>query len=590
MVAIGQFTENLLNRQIREFVKPRVKAAGVLSNILYHGWEKTVSDRRFASMQAANTRLRKTDERLKWGGFNLGNFSREDITNYCERRANNTRELMPKFPYHLPAGEVAARLISTARFEQHKIFFELPDDDFAAMMQLLGLYERACDPKWWRRKLRQAQKRVVEEIARDYDLVHKKAGGYVSSISLYHQRKQNRLNREMLQNCEAINQHGEVYTLAELQDLSVSNPEIRRAELMSRIRGFELMAEQQKHVAVFWTLTCPSKFHSHYANGVRNDKYNGATVRDAQNYLVRLWAGFRSWMHRNGIHGFGFRVAEPHHDGCPHWHILFFGNKSDLEKATKELAARALEVDGSESGAIKNRFKTEWIRTGVTKDGRKLSAAGYIAKYISKSIDGFSLGETSSIDMDGQRFEMGQDAENGAERVVAWARTHGIRQFQQIGGACVSVWREIRKLHGTCPDDEAAEIVAAVEEKMSVDAAVAWAVFNFLNGAGRDQRLKLWRDDLKPEHHNITFIESHQKENCGPLEYPVEQVKVSSFEKYGAIFRNQYGEAVKKIKGLILDGSKTFVTRVNEWVINYKNEVRGALAQAAAPPNLDLCQ
>jgi hypothetical protein len=562
-----------IKKEVKTWVEPRIKPAGVLSDMLWADWEKTVKATKFKSVTEANDRLRRAHECLTWGGFNLGNYDIEAAKKYCDDRATNTRGILKEFPFDKSRSEVEKIITNVAQLKEHGMQLKNIKDPLGALDYLTGMYERVCNPEWWLGKLKRAQKKAIESVARDYGMVNKYRGAYVSDLSLNMRKKESAKNKRLLEDLWAINEHGECYTLAEMQAASVSNPDIRRAELMSRIRGFEIMAEQQKHCAVFWTMTCPSRFHKFSVDGRRNKKNNGENIKDAQNYLNSLWAAFRSWCSRNGINFYGFRVAEPNHDGCPHWHILAFGDEKGLKAATRELGERALRVDGGEAGAKKHRFTTKWLHSGETKDGRKLSAAGYIAKYIAKSIDGFAGEGDTSLGEDGKRIDMGQDSATGAERVVGWSRSNGIRQFQQIGGAYVSVWREIRKLRGHCEDDDALEIVEAVEEKMQVDAAVAWAVFNYMNGAGKNQRLKLWRDDLRPDTHNIVFEKWVVKETSSPLDFPLKKVYQSLFGQYGNFFRNKYGERVSKIKGLMLDGLKPVVTRFCEWRIMKKSEV-----------------
>lgn len=90
----------------------------------------------------------------------------------------------------------------------------------------------------------------------------------------------------------------------------------------------------------------------------------------------------------------------------------------------------ALAEDGNEKGAAKYRCDFKLI------DPKKGSATGYLVKYVSKNIDGEGL----------YVGVYGEDPITAAQRVDAWSSYWCIRQFQQVGGPPVSVYRELRRL------------------------------------------------------------------------------------------------------------------------------------------------
>lgn len=302
---------------------------------------------------------------------------------------------------------------------------------------------RMTDGQWWRRKLRQAQARALEGEAIGLGYVHKRAEIYASNATVERRGQQKARNAAALEGTDAINLNtGEIYTLAELAAKSVSVPVIRRGELMTRIAGFEAIATGMDHAAEFVTLTTPSRFHpkKQASNGkiLDNPKYTGETPREAQKYLGKVWARCRAKLLRYGVAFYGFRIAEPHHDGTPHWHGLFFmprwlRNGVAMVPRFRAIVRRYfLREDASEQGAKANRVKF------VAIDAAKGTAAGYIAKYVSKNIDGYQV----QGDLEGENLS----AITGSQRVEAWAATWGIRQFQQIGGPPVGVWRELRRM------------------------------------------------------------------------------------------------------------------------------------------------
>lgn len=311
---------------------------------------------------------------------------------------------------------------------------------------ILSVMVRLLSAKWWEKRVNRCWDRLQEHIAILLGKVRKGVSAYVSNDTMKVVRERKRAMMRWLAESEVMNgQHDLVISMKDCWEASVSNPVNRRNEMMTRMRGFEDYAEQQGHVGVFFTWTAPSRFHAWKTSGngktVDNDKYDGTTPRETCSYLAKLWSLTRAALKRNGTPVYGFRVCEPHHDGTPHWHMLLFMRPSDRNKVISTLQHYALHDDKAELERkpvaapaftdITPRFDWKMI------DPTKGDATGYLAKYIAKNIDGAYVGDDE---------EANTPADQGALHACAWASWWGIRTFQQIGGAPVGVWRELRRI------------------------------------------------------------------------------------------------------------------------------------------------
>ncbi|EMW0821564.1 replication endonuclease [Klebsiella pneumoniae] len=369
-------------------------------------------------------------KRLKRLAYRLANLMKSEFMREFDCRYEKTAdvEFSTIYAYGAIASKASSLNIAIPGWKQYC-------DEALTAEDALRVIARLQTEKWWLGKLRKIHDRWREHLLIATSYVSKVASPYCSEPCLREWIAQKKANFEYLQAMELEDQDtGERTSLLDKVMGSVSNPKIARHELMVRMRGFEDMANEMGLVGMFYTLTAPSRYHAtHVHSGKRNDKYCNASPRKTQKYLCNVWSRVRAKWGREGIRTFGFRVAEPHHDGTPHWHLLLFLRPEEVELATDIFHEYALQVDGSEPGAAQYRFTAKPI------DEEFGSATGYIAKYISKNIDGYG--------MDGEfDHESGKPVKEMAKRVRAWASRWSIRQFQQIGGAPVSTWRELRRL------------------------------------------------------------------------------------------------------------------------------------------------
>lgn len=306
-----------------------------------------------------------------------------------------------------------------------------------------GSLARMLCADWWYRKLWQMRCEWREEQLRAVCLVNKKASPYVSYEAVIHKREQRRKSLEFFQSHVLVNADGDTLDMEDVVNASSSNPAHRRNEMMACVKGLELIAEMRGDCAVFYTITCPSRFHATLNNGRPNPKWTSETVRQSSDYLVDTFAAFRKAMHKAGLRWYGVRVAEPHHDGTVHWHLLCFMRKKDRKSITALLRKFAIREDREELGNNTGpRFKSELINP------RKGTPTSYIAKYISKNIDGRGLAKEISK-------ETGKSLRDSAEHVSAWASLHRVQQFRFFGIPGRQAYRELRLLAGQAARQQA---------------------------------------------------------------------------------------------------------------------------------------
>lgn len=460
-----------------------MEAATALGDVsVFHG---IMAQHSFDSAMARESEPPSADEREWQSGAKL--FSRE----IWELRRRVTGMAKPVFDrasacVDAMRGHIAARDLYNARW-----YPRLDDTLFWRAVDLVGRMAggvimprpdkaswgwgawcaRVTDPRWWVRKIAVADARRAERRRIQAGDVRRGKELYCSDAAVHRWRQSKAAALDYAEQCVVFNDDADVLMLADLAARSLSNPANRRAEMFTRIRGMEEFAAEQGDVAVFVTITCPSRMHP------ASERYDGTTPKQASDYLCGQWARARAALARGAksrpaVDVYGMRIAEPHHDGCPHWHALFWLKPDHLGVFRDLMTRYAMQVDGAEPGAATHRITFEEI------DPERGSAVGYIAKYIAKNIDGRKQnGGTIGDAVDSDGLSDG-DAIATAERVLAWASLWGIRQFQQVGGERIGPYRELRRVDGSVEDG------ALEKARQAADAGDYRAYLDAARGAG----------------------------------------------------------------------------------------------------------
>jgi hypothetical protein len=341
--------------------------------------------------------------------------------------------------------------------------------------QAYSMMVRLMDESFWRRAIGRIVVAAFENARRAAGMVSPHTSPYASiSACEWLTIRQDR-QREWIELMAIESENGDTVDLQTVVDSSQSNPANRRHELMTRIAGCQEYAESNNHIAVFITLTAPSRFHRLKKRGkywIENSNFDSSAPKDAHAWLSKGWELFRAWADYRNLTYYGMRVVEPHQDGTPHWHGVFFMPLEQVKAFIGGLQAYQFREkqdlffeDGTpKTKAMKARFDAKFI------DKDSGGAVAYLAKYISKNVDGHAL--EGLTDTDNKRAKLQDTVKN----VTAWSRTFCFRQFQFQRTPPVTIWRELRRI------DEEQEFCLFEKARRAADNGFFSAYMDYMGG------------------------------------------------------------------------------------------------------------
>ncbi|MCJ8348282.1 replication endonuclease [Moritella sp.] len=456
-----------------------------------------------------------------------------------------------------------------------------------------GILRLVCH-RAWENKLNKKRMIMREHLAIAVGQVQKAASPYCSRDCMHEWKNQKQRNRDFIKGMSIFDEDsGEEIALYDMFYKSTANPAIRRCELMVRMAGYQSIATAMGCDGLFLTLTAPSKYHNSRKKGGFVDHWMGTSPKDAQRYLCRVWAKIRAQLKREELPIFGMRVAEPHHDGTPHWHLLMFMQPEHLDRIREIFIGYATEEEKQElhnkkiAGPLNYRPRCD----AVIMDPEKGTATGYIAKYISKNIDGYG--------MDGELDdETGRDQKEMAAHVTAWASRWRIRQFQPIGGAPVTTYRELRR-YANNDKNAFKSFVTTLSSKQlhnlfnelfpDQNPTFMGPQLNFhgprLNYEAMNslQRWEVITDKYKPELKTNAAAASDAMKAADKGDFAgyvmaqggpfVSRKDLLIRNDYEEITQgNEYGEFIVKLQGFHVVGDEAVKTRIRNWTIQPKSQ------------------
>ncbi|GLH33665.1 hypothetical protein BR1R5_30530 [Pseudomonas sp. BR1R-5] len=214
--------------------------------------------------------------------------------------------------------------------------------------------------------------------------------------------------------------------------------ERKSAEIYMKVKDLEKVAQSKGYISLFTTFTCPAEFHSNPANG--RNCWNGATPREASDWLSTRLVALNKDRERHEIQTLGMWCKEAHKDQCVHMHSMFFVRPDQAD----DLVSLIHKHYSHSENAVKIVRISE---DEAKKSGKEYaSPASYITKYVIKSL---------------------REKSDESKKNKAVARLWGFRMYGFFGKTQTILWRAFDRFF----DKESHELSSTLKNEVFVQLA-----------------------------------------------------------------------------------------------------------------------
>jgi len=179
----------------------------------------------------------------------------------------------------------------------------------------VGFSEKLCSVKYLIRRINSSIKQNRELVAIKLGLIGKFGTPAVSNAAINDLKQSKRKSESFMKNKVIVNkQTGDYFSAQKLTQQKSQ----QYAENLCFLNGLNDYAIRNNFSAALITITLPTSFR------LKNTTKSIVSPLEANQFILKKWRRYKNKIDQWISPCFMFKVVEPHANGFPHWHLMFF--------------------------------------------------------------------------------------------------------------------------------------------------------------------------------------------------------------------------------------------------------------------------